>query len=126
MPFSFRLFILSLLTISLGGCSVYHVSSEDISTDYFPSKSSINDVVHMENINDQHEVIGYVTVNTERNQKVSEVIRRMKREAAIIGGDAITNIQTDATGTWKTLPAQEIIGNAFVRANFTATVIKFK
>ncbi len=50
----------------------------------------------------------------------------MKREAAILGADAITNIQSDATGAWKKLPAQEVVGNGYVRANFTATAIVFK
>jgi hypothetical protein len=115
-----------LAAASLSGCSVYHVNSEDITTNYYPSKQSINDVIHIEQVEREHEVIGYVTVNTERRQRLSDVINKMKREAAIMGGDAITNIQTDATGQWKNLPAQDVIGNAFVRANFTATVIFFK
>lgn len=48
----------------------------------------------------------------------------MKREAAILGGDAITDIQSDATGTWKRLPIQKTIGNAYVRSNYTAEVVK--
>lgn len=108
------------------GCSVYHVNSEDISTDFYPSKQSISDIVHVEQVDKPHEIIGYVTVNTERRQRMGDVINKMKREAAIMGGDAITNIRTDATGQWQKLPAQDLIGNAFVRANFTATVIVFK
>ena len=120
------LLIIGLISLTLNSCSIIHINSEDISTDYYPSKVSINDVVHIDEVLKPHEVLGYVTVNTERNQKMSEIIRRMKREAAILGGDAITNIQSDATGQWKKLPAQTVIGNAYIRANFTATVIKFK
>lgn len=112
--------------LTLTSCSVFHVESEDLSTDFYPSKSNINEVVHIDEVNQPHEILGYVRVNTERNQKISEVIRRMKREAAILGGDAITNIQSDATGEWKKLPAQDLLGNAYVRANFTATVVRFK
>lgn len=117
--------IIGLTAMTLSSCSVYHVNSEDITTDFYPSKSNVNDIVHLDEVAQPHEVLGYVTVNTERNQKISEVIRRMKREAAIMGGDAITNIQSDATGQWKKLPAQDVIGNAYLRANFTATVVRF-
>ena len=107
-------------------CSVYHIDSQDISTDYFPCKVSANDVIYLDKINKPYRLIGHVTVNTERRQKINDVIDKMKREAAIMGGDAITNIKTDATGIWKKLPAQKLIGNAYLRANFTADVIVFK
>ena len=55
--------------------------------------------------------------------KIKEGIEKMKSEAAILGGEAITDIQSDATGLWKRLPAQRTIGNAYVRANFTASVV---
>ena len=119
---------LALITICLmfSGCSIYHVNSEDVSTDYYPSKSLASDVVYLENINKAHTIIGYVTVNTERRWTINDVLDKMKREGAILGGDAITNIQTDATGSWKKLPAQELIGNAYVRANFSCSVAVFK
>lgn len=118
--------VMTIMVTTLCGCSIYHVNSEDITTNFYPSKQSISEVVHVEQVDRAHEIIGYVTVNTERRQRMTDVINKMKREAAIMGGDAITNIQTDATGQWQRLPAQEILGNAFVRANFTATVIVFK
>lgn len=120
--------ILSLLTIVLllSGCSIYHVNSEETATEFYPSKASPNDVVYLEDVTDPHEIIGYVTVNTERNQRMSDVLAKMKREAAILGADAITNIKTDATGQWKKLPAQDLIGNGYVRANFSAALIVFK
>ena len=110
----------------LTGCSIYNIDSQDISTDYFPPKQSAADVVYLDEIYQPHFFIAYVTVNTERNQLISDVIEKMKREAAILGGDAITNIRSDATGTWKKLPAQQIVGNGYVRANFTASVVKFQ
>jgi len=84
------------------------------------------DVVFLEKSDRPCEVIGYVNVNAERRQLFSEVLEKMKREAAIMGGDAITDLRSDATGQWKRLPAQQIIGNAYVRANFTVSVIIFK
>lgn len=118
-----NLFQSLLLIILLTGCSIYHIDSQESTLDYYPSKGSIEDVVYMEDITEPHEVIGRVTVNAERRQSIEDVINKMRREAAILGGDAITNIQTDATGTWKKLPAQQVIGNAYIRANFSATVV---
>lgn len=119
-------FAVLLIVILCSGCNVYHVNSEDITMDYYPSKRSAADVVYLENVDKPHEVIGYVTVNTERVQYLHEITEKMKREAAILGGDAITGIKSDASGKWKQLPVQERIGNAYVRANFTASVIVFK
>ena len=121
-----KFFALIMLALCTSACSVYHINSEDISTEYYVSKKSPSDVVYIEDLTRPHEIIGYVTVNTERRQRVSEVIEKMKRETAILGGDAITNIKTDATGAWKRLPAQEMLGNGYVRANFTATAVVFK
>jgi hypothetical protein len=110
----------------LTGCSIYHVNSEDITTDFYPSKQFASDVVYLERVDKPHTVIGYVTVNTERRWTIDDVLDKMKREAAILGGDAITAIKTDASGIWKRLPAQEVIGNAYVRANFSCAVVVFK
>jgi len=119
--------ILTLLALTAVtcGCSIYHVNSEDVSTDYYPSKRLASDVVYLEDVNKAHTVIGYVTVNTERRWTIDDVLDKMKREAAILGGDAITSISTNATGTWQRLPAQDVFGNAYVRANFSCTVVVF-
>ena len=122
----FFCFLFVLLLTSTTGCSLYHVSSQDVSDTYYPSKASIKDVAYMEHVTQAHDIIGVVTVNTERSQHMSEIVDKMKREAAILGGDAITDIQSDATGDWKRLPAQELIGNAYVRANFKANVVVLK
>ena len=121
--------ILSLIIVLLAtsfGCSIYHISSDDVTSNYYPSKPSAEDIVYLEEITQPHEVIGQITVNAERRQRIDEVIQKMKREAGILGGDAITNLQSDATGVWKQLPAQNIIGNGYVRANFSATVIAYQ
>lgn len=119
-------FLVLFLTISTNGCSIYHVDSQDISSTFHPSKRSINEVEYLSEVERPHEIVGYVTVNTERSQKFDEIIERMKREAAILGGDAIINIRSDATGQWKRLPVQDVIGNAYIRANYSAAVIIFK
>ena len=110
----------------MSGCSLYHINSEEITTNYYPSKQSPRDIVYLENIDQPHELIGIVTVNAERRQRISEILEKMKREAAILGADAITNIRTDSTGQWKSLPAQNLISNGYIRANFSATAVKFK
>jgi len=114
----FSLFVLT-------GCSIYHVNSVDTSEDYYPSKQFSSDVVYLEKVDKAHTVIGNVTVNTERRWTINDVLDKMKREAAIMGGDAITGIKTDASGSWKKLPAQGLIGNAYVRANFSCDVVVF-
>jgi len=120
-------YLLTLLVVLImPGCSVYHVDSEDLTTDYFPSKSTAGEVVYIESVDQPHEIIAQVTVNAERRQRISEVLTKMKREAAILGADAITNIKTDATGEWKELPVQKLLGNAYVRANFMVSAVAFK
>ena len=114
------------LAFILSSCSLYHIDSEDNAMDYYPAKASADDVAYVETVDKPHEVIGSITVNAERRQKISEIILKMKREAAILGGDAITEIQTDSTGSWKKLPAHKVTGNGYIRANFTAQVIVFK
>lgn len=120
------LFLSLFACLTLSSCSMYSVDSENTTYDVFPEKKNANDVVYLESVDRPHIVLGYVTVNTERRQHMSDVIEKMKREAAILGGDAITNIKSDATGTWKKLPAQKLLGKAYVRANFTAEVIVFQ
>jgi len=110
----------------MSACSFYRISSQDSTMDYYPSKKTINDVVYLEKIDRPYEHIGIVTVNAERRQRLTEILGKMKREAAIQGGDAITEIQTNSTGTWQKLPAQAFIGNGYIRADFTAAVIVFK
>lgn len=114
------------ITFTLSACTLYHIDSKDITTNYYPSKQSINDVAYLESIDKPHEIIGLITVNAERRQTMEEVMVKIKREAAILGGDIITNIKTDATGYWKSLPAQNFIGNGYIRANFTAVVAIYK
>ena len=120
--------ILTLVTFVLltSSCSLYHINSIDSSDTYYPTTSA-DEVVYMEEVDGDYSIIGTVTINAERKQRnIDDVIVKMKREAAILGGEAITDIQSDATGVWKRLPVQQTIGNAYVRANYTASVIVFE
>ena len=116
--------IVSLIALVLltSSCSIYHVTSTNTTDDYYPPRET-GAVVYLDRIDDTYTIIGTVTVNAERRQRLNDIIEKMKREAAILGGDAITNLQSDATGPWKRLPIQQTIGNAYVRANFTASVV---
>ena len=114
------------MTFFLTGCSLYTVDSQYMTDEFYPSKTSDTDIIYIENIDKPHDVIATIVVNTERRQTIANVLDKMKHEAAVLGGDAITNIQTNATGTWKKLPAQKLIGNGYVRANFSASVVVFK
>ncbi|MCK5180228.1 MAG: hypothetical protein KAR32_11920, partial [Candidatus Omnitrophica bacterium] len=95
-----------LLTSS---CSIYHIHSVDSTDNYYPSKSA-GEVAYLEEIDEDYAIIGTVTVNGERKQRsIDDILVKMKREAAILGGNAITDIQSDATGVWKRLPVQQTI-----------------
>lgn len=120
-----KILALILLVLTTSSCSIYHVSSINTTDDYYPPKE-VEEVPYMENIEQAYDVIGIVTVNAERRQLISDVLKKMKHEAAVLGGDAITDIKTDATGVWKRLPAQKLLGNAYVRANFTGSVVILK
>jgi hypothetical protein len=117
--------VLSILFL-LSGCSIYQIDSQSDSNQYYPPKTSAADVVYMETLDKPHEVIGTVTVNTERRQALENILPKMLYEASVMGGDAITDIQTDATGTWKKIQPKALLGNAYVRANYSAKVIVFK
>lgn len=119
--------ILISLLLFFPGCSFYQISSEEISSDFYPSKSSKNDVQYIENIkktNRPYKVIGSVTVNTERNKKRELVLDQLKRQAALVGGDAITNVTTnDGTGLWAKNKPRWLLANANIRINYVAQVI---
>ncbi|HOW36349.1 MAG TPA: hypothetical protein PL155_08065 [Candidatus Omnitrophota bacterium] len=121
------IFLTASLCIFTCACTLYQIDFESTSDNYYPAKTSANEVVYLETVNRPYEVIGTVTVNAERNQKLDNVVDKLKLEAAILGGDAITNIQTNAgTGKWAKTKPKKIFGNANVRTNFVAQVIAFK
>ena len=117
-------FFLGLMFLT--GCSLYSIDSEDVATEYYAPKSSTKDIVYLEQLDRPYEIIGFVTVNTERRQSQDQLIEKMKREAAILGGDAITNITSNAPESWKRIPFKRALGNAYIRSKHTATVVVFK
>jgi hypothetical protein len=64
-----------------------------------------------------------VTVTTERRQPLADILPKLKQEAGMLGADAITDVQGDATDFWKALPTQKFIGNGYIRSTYTAKAI---
>ena len=119
-------FSLVILFFAFCGCSFYQIDSHETATDYFPPKKFFQDVAYLETVDKPNQEIGIVTVTTERRQSMDEILEKIKQEAAVLGGDAVTDLQTDATGTWKKIKPQKLLANAYIRANFTAKVIVYK
>ena len=121
------LFGLTFSLLTLSACSLYQVNTEMLTYDIYPAKSSINDVAYVENVSRPYILIGRITVNAERHQKMESVINRLKMEAAKLGGDAITNIRMNSgNGTWARIKPKNLFGNANIRTNFIADVIVYK
>lgn len=121
-----QIFTLMLLAVAFSGCTVYSIDSKDTTQNFYPPKTSIDDVKYLEKVDQPYEEIGEVTVTTERRQSLEDVLPKLKQEAAVLGGDVITDIKTDATGSWKSIKLQKLLGNAYIRCNFTAKVLVLK
>ncbi len=120
------LFLFLSLTFA-SGCTLYTIDSYEKASQFYPSKASTNDVAYEEVVTRQHEIVGTVTVNAERHQDLSKVVEQIKFEAAILGGDAITNIRSNSgTGKWAKVKPQKLFGNANVRTNYIADVVVYK
>lgn len=122
-----RFFLLTAIIFLTTGCSLYQIESDSITFSPHPKQETLNDVAYLESVNRPYEVIGQITVNAERNQRRANIIEKLKTEAAVLGGDAITNIRTNAgTGQWAKIKPKKIFGNANIRINYVADVIVFK
>lgn len=121
-----KTFLLLIAAVALTGCTVYQIDSKDTSQDYYPPKTSIEEVQYLEKVDRPYDQIGVVTVTTERRQTLNDALPKLKQEAAILGGDAITDIQSQATDNWKKVKPQKLLGNAYIRTTYTAKVIAFK
>ncbi len=121
-----RIYLSLLLIASLTGCTVYQIDSKDTSTDFYPPKRNIDDVAYLETLDKPYVEIGLVTVTTERRGDLKDALPKLKQEAAILGADAITDIQTDASGSWQKIKANGLLGNAYIRVNITAKAVVFK
>lgn len=122
--------ILSLaLVLSISGCMFYNINSEEVTENYYAPRKSEEDVVYLEEVTEPHEVIGFVSVSTERRNKMNDVIEKMKREAATLGGDAITNITRKTPKgeeKMKMAGVKKFFENGNIRATFTATVVAMR
>ncbi len=121
-----KIFLLLVLTSVLTSCTFYQINSKDTSSNFYAPKTSIDEVQYLEKVDRAFDVIGEVSVTTERRQSLSDVLPKLKQEAAILGGDAITDIQVDSTDRWKKIKPQKLFANGYIRAVYTAKVIIFK
>ena len=119
-------FTLLFFVIFSSGCTVYQIDSKDKTDDYYVPKTSIDQVAYIEKTDKPYTEIGTVTVTTERRQTLNDVLPKLKQEAGMLGADAITDVQGDATDFWKALPEQKIIGNGYIRTTYTAKAIVWK
>jgi len=120
------LFTFLFLAIFSSGCSIYQIDSKETSQDYYVPKTSVDDVAYVEKVDKPYIEIATVTVTTERRQSTDDVIPKLKQEAGMLGADAITDVKSDATDLWKSLPSQKVIGNAYIRSTYTAKAIVWK
>jgi len=121
-----KVLVLLMIVGVTSSCSLYRINSEEVTDNVYAPKEDPGQVEYVEEVKGSYDVVGFVTVNAERCQNMDDVIAKMKKEAAILGGDAITNIKTDATQAWKKMPPQKLFKNGYVRANFTCTVIAYQ
>lgn len=119
-------FAILFLAIFSSGCTVYQIDSKDTSQEYYVSKTNVDDVAYVEKVDKPYTEIGEVTVTTERRQTLDDVLPKLKQEAGMLGADAVTDVEDDATDFWKKLPSQKLIGNAYVRVTYTGKAIVWK
>ncbi len=118
--------LLVLLVALVSGCSIYHVDSQDTTLDFFPPKSSVDKVVYLDKVDRAHEVIAIVTVTTERTRPLEEIIDQMRAEAAILGGDAVTDIRTGEGAEAGDGQGAGLFTRTSVRLRYMAKVVAFK
>jgi hypothetical protein len=113
------------LLLIFAGCSFYNIDSQDTTLDFYPPKASADQVAYLDKVDQPHEVIGIVTVDTERNRPLDEVVAKMRHEAAILGGDAIMDVRQDP-GDGAGPKVKKYFGNVNIRVRYTAKVVLFK
>jgi hypothetical protein len=104
---------------------VYRIDSEDTTLDFYPPKASANDVIYLEKIDKPYEVVGVVSLDAERTRPMEDILLKMRYEAAILGGDAITDVRSDLNEA-KGGKSEPFLINARLRVRYSAKVIVFK
>ena len=120
------LFTLLFLAAFSSGCTVYQIDSKDTSQDLYVPKTNIDEVAYVEKVDKLYTEIGTVTVTTERSQSWQDVLPKLKQEAGMLGADAITDVQNDATDLWKKIAPRKLLGNAYIRTTYTAKAVIWK
>ena len=120
------LLALLFITILSTGCTIYQIDSKEKSQDYYVPKTNVEDVAYVEKTDKAYTIIAEITVTTERSQALEDILPKLKQEAGILGADAITDIQSDATDLWKKHAPQKLLGNAYIRSTYTAKAIVWK
>ncbi len=115
-----------LISIFSSGCTLYQIDSKDTSDTYYSPKTNIDQVEYVENVTKAYTEIGTVTVTTERNQALQDILPKLKQEAGMLGADAIIDVQSNATDFWKKLQPQKLIGNAYIRTTYSAKAVVWK
>lgn len=115
-----------LFSTLISGCTFYQVDSMDTTKEYYAPKTDIAQVQFLEKVDRAFDEIGVVTVVTERRQSLQDVLPKLQQEAAILGGDAITDIQVGSGDDWKKVKPYKLMGNAYIRSTYKAKVIIFK
>ena len=117
---------LFFLIACLSGCSLYRITSDETTSDHYPPKFSSDAVLYLKKVPQPYKVIGYVKINTERNQKEEEIINKLKHEAAAMGGDAITNVSIVKNENSSRNKLTRILENARLRESYRADVVVFE
>ena len=81
--------------VLFAGCSLYRVDSKNVSSDFYPPKDSVDQVVYLEKVEKPCDVIGIVKVTAEGENSREEVISKMRHEGEMLGADAITDISSE-------------------------------
>lgn len=90
--FMLKMVMTTIAITCLAGCTFYRVDGDEIA--YFAKhpKGNQKDIKYLETVTVPYEVIGTVEVSTERRNSIEEVVEKMQRQIAVLGGDAVTNI----------------------------------
>lgn len=87
--------LMTAFCLILAGCAVYRVDSKAASDGFYLPKGLADQVLYLESVDKPHDVIGIISLATERASPREEVLARMRAEAAILGADAITALLSD-------------------------------
>jgi hypothetical protein len=105
----FSLVLVFAAAVFVSGCSVVRIDSEETTPDFHSPRRSAQDVLFLEKINKPGDIIGRVFVSVYNGRPIAEVIAKMRDEAAILGGDAITGIRSQPESVMRTRYMADVI-----------------